>query len=105
MESRRAGYVSLAAQRHYVNSHPLISGGFDAQVTHQAGQGLLVGVVLLPVAKIPDVAVIAQLDRPRLVGREHRSIATPESIRQVTPHHRQRRGKVGSGRFAAITAP
>lgn len=32
---------------------------------------MLVGVVILPATKITDVAVVAQLDRPRLVGREH----------------------------------
>jgi hypothetical protein len=30
--------------------------------------------VILPVAKITDVAVVAQLERSRLVGREHRII-------------------------------
>jgi hypothetical protein len=36
------------------------SGGLDAQVTQQPGQGLLVDVVILPVAEITEVAVVAQ---------------------------------------------
>src|SRR4051812_16324234 len=44
------------------------------QVAHQPLEALAIGVVVLPAGEIANVALIAQLARPRLSGLQHHII-------------------------------
>ena len=53
---------------------PVFLGIVHLQVSQQALESLLVGVVVLPAAEVADVALAAQLGRPRLACSHHRFI-------------------------------